>query len=65
MSSFLIEYTCTSLTVSTCSRVYWLLQVEVIAGPHKGTQGEVVTVVRDMNKVIVENLNMVRSCLAS
>ncbi|RLN14328.1 hypothetical protein BBJ28_00022702 [Nothophytophthora sp. Chile5] len=36
-------------------------QVEVINGPHKGKQGEVVSVVRDLNKVIVENINMVRS----
>ncbi|KAJ8544487.1 hypothetical protein ON010_g11781 [Phytophthora cinnamomi] len=33
-------------------------KVEIVAGPHKGTQGEVVSVVRDQNKVIVENVNM-------
>ncbi|KAG6977364.1 hypothetical protein JG688_00000384 [Phytophthora aleatoria] len=33
-------------------------KVEIIAGPNKGTQGEVVSVVRDLNKVIVENINM-------
>lgn len=33
--------------------------VEVINGPHKGKQGEIVGVIRDQNKVIVENINMV------
>ncbi|KAL4162237.1 hypothetical protein PRNP1_002784 [Phytophthora ramorum] len=33
-------------------------KVEIIAGPHKGTQGEVVSVVRELNRVIVENVNM-------
>ncbi|CCI46009.1 hypothetical protein ABG067_001533 [Albugo candida] len=32
--------------------------VEVINGPHKGKQGEIVGVIRDQNKVIVENINM-------
>lgn len=40
--------------------VYWnVIQVEVINGPHKGKQGAVVSVIRDQNKVIVENINMV------
>ncbi|KAI9918034.1 hypothetical protein PsorP6_013126 [Peronosclerospora sorghi] len=34
--------------------------VEIIAGPHKGTQGEVISVVREKNKVIVENVKMTR-----
>ncbi|CAI5706823.1 hypothetical protein KXD40_006100 [Peronospora effusa] len=33
-------------------------KVEIIAGPHKGTQGEVLSVVRDKNRVIVENVKM-------
>lgn len=37
-----------------------LLQVEVVNGPHKGKQGAVVSVIRDQNKLIVENINMVR-----
>lgn len=37
--------------------------MEVINGPHKGKQGEVVSVVREQNKLIIENINMVRfSC---
>lgn len=34
--------------------------VEVVNGPHKGKQGTVVSVVREQNRLIVENLNMVR-----
>jgi ribosomal protein L24 len=41
-------------------RVLVPIQVEVINGPHKGKQGQVVSVVREQNKLIVENLNMVR-----
>ncbi|RLN53377.1 hypothetical protein BBJ29_006289 [Phytophthora kernoviae] len=33
-------------------------KVEIINGPHKGKQGEVLSVVRGKNKVIVENINM-------
>ncbi|TYZ57036.1 hypothetical protein PybrP1_009789 [[Pythium] brassicae (nom. inval.)] len=33
--------------------------VEVVNGPHKGKQGAVVGVIRDQNRVIVENINMV------
>ncbi|DBA01766.1 TPA: hypothetical protein N0F65_010176 [Lagenidium giganteum] len=32
--------------------------VEVISGPHKGKQGHVTGVIRDQNRVIVENINM-------
>ncbi|GLE02182.1 hypothetical protein PINS_up011020 [Pythium insidiosum] len=32
--------------------------VEVINGPHKGKQGQVAQVIREKNKVIVENINM-------
>lgn len=31
----------------------------MINGPHKGKQGAVVSVIRDQNKLIVENINMV------
>lgn len=34
-------------------------KVEVIAGKDKGKQGEIVQVLRDANKVIVEGINMV------
>lgn len=34
--------------------------VKVIAGDHKGTEGKVLTVLRDKNKAIVEGVNMVK-----
>ena len=34
--------------------------VRVIAGDHKGSEGKVLTVFRDKNKVIVEGVNMVK-----
>ena len=33
--------------------------VRVIAGDHKGSEGKVVRVIRDVNKAIVEGVNMV------
>lgn len=46
----------------TCQWIHELRisQVEVVNGPHKGKQGQVLGVIRDQNRVIVENLNMVR-----
>lgn len=34
--------------------------VQVIAGDHKGTEGKVVKILKDKNKVIVEGVNMVK-----
>jgi len=34
--------------------------VKVIAGDHKGSEGKVLTVLRDKNKAIVEGVNMVK-----
>ena len=34
--------------------------VKVIAGDHKGTEGKVLTVLKDKNKAIVEGVNMVK-----
>lgn len=46
------------LTLAPCDG-YLVKQVEIVNGPHKGKQGEIVSVIRDQNKVIVENINMV------
>jgi len=35
-------------------------KVRVIAGEHKGTEGTVVKVLRDVNKAIVEGVNLVK-----
>ena len=35
-------------------------KVLVIAGEHKGSQGRVVSVIRDQNKAIVEGVNMIK-----
>lgn len=34
--------------------------VRVIAGSHKGEEGKVVAVLRDSNRVVVENVNVIR-----
>ena len=34
--------------------------VQVIAGDHKGSEGKVITVLKDKNKAIVEGVNMVK-----
>jgi len=35
-------------------------KVRVIAGKHKGAEGEVLTVLRDVNRVLVKNVNVIR-----
>lgn len=35
-------------------------QVRVISGPHKGSEGRVVAVLPDKNRVLVENVNVIR-----
>ncbi len=35
-------------------------RVRVIAGKHKGSEGEVLTVLRDVNRVLVKNVNVIR-----
>jgi large subunit ribosomal protein L24 len=35
-------------------------QVRVIAGKHKGAEGEVITVLRDTNRVLVKNVNVIK-----
>jgi large subunit ribosomal protein L24 len=35
-------------------------QVRVIAGKHKGAQGEVITVLRHTNRVLVKNVNVIK-----
>ena len=35
-------------------------KVRVIAGDHKGTEGEIVSLLRDKNKVIVSGVNLVK-----
>lgn len=35
-------------------------QVRVIAGKHKGAEGEVITVLRDSNRVLVKNVNVIK-----
>ena len=37
--------------------------VIVIAGEHKGSQGKVVTVIRDQNKAIVKGVNLIKKHL--
>ena len=36
-----------------------IFQVEVLTGKDKGTQGEVVSVIKKQNRLIVEGVNMV------
>ena|SRR5690554_4455635 len=35
-------------------------QVRVIAGKHKGEEGEVITVLRDKNRVLIKNVNIIK-----
>ncbi len=35
-------------------------KVRVIAGKHKGAEGEVLTVLREVNRVLVKNVNVIR-----
>ena len=35
-------------------------KVRVIAGDHKGTEGEIVTLIREKNKAIVSGVNVVK-----
>lgn len=35
-------------------------KVRVIAGKHKGAEGEVITVLRDSSRVLVKNVNIIR-----
>ena len=35
-------------------------QVRVISGPHKGTEGKVLAVFPEKNRVLVENVNVIR-----
>lgn len=35
-------------------------QVRVISGKHRGAEGKIISVLRDSNRVIVENINVVK-----
>lgn len=47
-------------TTANKSRIRKGDQVRVIAGKHKGEEGEVITVFREKNRVLVKNVNIIK-----
>lgn len=55
----------TSTSPSPLTLTAHTMQVQMMRGPDAGKQGKVLRVLRKKNKVVVEGINIVRSCRLS